>query len=195
LGDTTRKEVFLTFDAGYEGGYTPGILDTLKAEGVSAAFFLAGHYVESQPGLVKRMAAEGHTVGNHTYSHPSMPSLDAHTMGSEILAVTAKAKALTGSDMHYFRPPNGEMSERMLAVARDLGYVTVLWSLAFKDWEPLAGGPEESYTTVMSRLHPGAVILLHVASKDDAAALGKMISAIKANGYEFGTLQELGGER
>jgi peptidoglycan-N-acetylmuramic acid deacetylase len=191
LGDTAKREVFLTFDAGYEAGYTSRLLDVLKEEGVTAAFFISGYYIKSQPGLVKRMVAEGHTVGNHGYSHLSMPSLDVHTMRSEILAVGAKYKVLTGEDMRYFRPPSGELSARTLAVARDLGYVTVLWSLAYKDWEPLPGGPEESYQTLISRLHNGAVILLHVTSKDDAEVFQRMVRAIKAAGYEFGRLDEI----
>jgi peptidoglycan-N-acetylmuramic acid deacetylase len=191
LGDPAKQEVFLTFDAGYEGGYTAGLLDVLKQEGVPAAFFLSGHYVTSQPGLVKRMVAEGHTVGSHGYSHLSMPSLEVSAMRAEILSVSAKFKALTGKDMRYFRPPSGEVSERTLAVARALGYTTVMWSLAYKDWEPLPGGPEESYETLISRLHNGAVILLHVTSKDNAEVFPRMIAAIKAAGYRFGTLDEL----
>ncbi|MFZ1946207.1 MAG: polysaccharide deacetylase family protein [bacterium] len=191
LGDTAKKEVFLTFDAGYEAGYTSGLLDVLKEEGVTAAFFLAGHYVRSQPELVKRMAAEGHTVASHGYGHLSMPSLDVPEMRDEILAVSARAEALTGKKMRYFRPPKGEFSERALAVARGLGYVTVLWSLGYKDWEPMPGGSDESYRILMSRLHPGAVILLHAISKDNAEALQRMIQGIKAGGYAFGSLDEL----
>jgi peptidoglycan-N-acetylmuramic acid deacetylase len=195
LGDTAKTEVFLTFDAGYEAGYTSGLLDVLKEEGVPATFFLAGHYVRSQPELVRRMAAEGHTVANHSYSHKSMPSLEVREMGTEILAVDAKAEAITGKKMSYFRPPKGELSERVLAVARDLGYVTVLWSLGYKDWEPMPGGPDENYRILMSRLHPGAVILLHATSKDNADALPRMIQGVRAAGYAFATLDEFPGAR
>jgi peptidoglycan-N-acetylmuramic acid deacetylase len=191
LGDPAKPEVFLTFDAGYEGGYTPHLLDVLKAEGVKAAFFLSGHYVTGQPVLVKRMVAEGHIVGSHGYSHRSMPTLEVPVMRTEIVSVADKFKALTGKDMHYFRPPSGEVSERTLAVAHDLGYTTVMWSLAYEDWEPLPGGPEESYQTLITRLHNGAVILLHVTSKDNAEAFERMIAGIKAAGYRFGTLDEL----
>jgi peptidoglycan-N-acetylmuramic acid deacetylase len=195
LGDTAVKEIFLTFDAGYEAGYTSGLLDVLRDEGVGAAFFLTGHYLKTQPELVKRMVAEGHTVGNHTHSHPSMPSLDAAGMRAEIVAVASRFEALTGVEMPYFRPPSGELSERVLAVARGLGYVTVMWSLAYKDWEPMPGGPEESYRTLMARLHNGAVILLHVTSKDNAQALQGIIRSAKGEGYAFGSLGELYGRQ
>lgn len=192
LGDTAVKEVFLTLDAGYEAGYTSGLLDTLKAEGVRAIFFVTGHYLRTQPELVRRMVAEGHAVGNHTGSHASMPALDAAGMRAEIAEVQAGFEALTGAGMAYFRPPSGELSERVLAVARGLGYATVVWSLAYKDWEPVSGGPEGSHRTVVERLHNGAVILLHVTSEDNYAAFGRIIRSIKEQGYAFGTPDRLG---
>lgn len=191
LGDTTSNQVFLTFDAGYESGYTSGILDVLKSEGVQAAFFVTGHYIDSEPALVARMAAEGHIVGNHTRSHASLPTLNAGRMRAEMDEVAAAFKRVTGKEMRYLRPPSGEVSERALAVARQAGYVTVMWSLAFKDWEPLPGGPEENYRTLVSRLHNGAVILLHVTSADNAKMLRRAIASIRERGYTFGNLDLL----
>lgn len=191
LGDTGRRVVFLTFDAGYEVGYTPGLLDALRDEDVRAIFFITGNYLKSQPDLVRRMVAEGHEVGNHTRSHVSMPSLGAAGMRAEMLAVEDDFRTVAGRQMRLFRPPSGELSERLLAVANRVGYVTVMWSLAYKDWEPVPGGPEASYRTVMERLHSGAVILLHVTSKDNAAALSRIIRGTKQQGYSFGTPQGL----
>ena len=191
LGDTASKQVFLTFDAGYEAGYTSGILDVLKTEKVPAAFFITGYFIDSHPELVLRMVVEGHTVGNHTRSHRSLPSLEPSQMLKDLAALSGKFESLTGGKMRYMRPPSGELSERTLAVAREAGYVTVLWSLAFKDWEPLPGGPDESYRTLMARLHSGAVILLHVTSKDDALALSRSLQAIREQGYAFGTLDQI----
>jgi len=191
VGDTTKKVVYLTFDEGYENGYTPKILDILKENNVKAAFFVTGPYVKEQADLVKRMVEEGHIVGNHTVNHPSLPTLSDEKVKEEITMLGDMFKELTGKDMKYFRPPKGEYSERTLYLTKSLGYRTVFWSLALADWQPLPGGPEESYNTVMKRLHPGAVILLHAVSKDNALALDRIIKSIKAEGYEFKTLDDI----
>ncbi|ERM92054.1 MAG: putative xylanase/chitin deacetylase [Caldanaerobacter subterraneus] len=191
VGDTTKKVVYLTFDEGYEAGYTPRILDVLKENGVKAAFFVTGPYVKQQADLVKRMVEEGHIVGNHTVNHPSLPTLPDEKVKEEILGLEKMFEDLTGQKMKYFRPPRGEYSERTLYITKSLGYRTVFWSLAMADWQPLPGGPEESYSTVMKRLHPGAVILLHAVSKDNAQALDRIIKSIKEEGYEFKTLDDI----
>ncbi|MGF7430790.1 delta-lactam-biosynthetic de-N-acetylase [Thermoanaerobacterium thermosaccharolyticum] len=190
-GDTTKKDIYLTFDEGYENGYTPKILDILKANNVKAAFFVTGPYIKEHGDLVKRMVAEGHIVGNHTVNHPSLPKISDEKVKSEITGLAEMFKSLTGKDMHYFRPPMGEYSERTLYITKSLGYKTVFWSLALADWQPLHGGPEESYNTVMSRIHPGAVILLHAVSKDDTMALDRILKDLKAQGYVFKTLDDL----
>lgn len=190
-GDTTKKYVYLTFDEGYENGYTPKILDILKANNVKAAFFVTGPYIKEHGDLVKRMVAEGHIVGNHTVNHPSLPKLSDEKVKTEITGLAEMFKELTGKDMHYLRPPMGEYSERTLYIAKSLGYKTVFWSLALADWQPLPGGPDESYNTVMTRIHPGAVILLHAVSKDDTMALDRILKDIKAQGYVFKTLDDI----
>lgn len=191
VGDTTKKVVYLTFDEGYENGYTPKILDILKENNVKAAFFVTGPYVKEQADLVKRMVEEGHIVGNHTVNHPSLPTLSDEKVKEEITKLGDMFEELTGKKMKYFRPPKGEYSERTLYLTKSLGYRTVFWSLAMADWQPLPGGPEESYNTVMKRLHPGAVILLHAVSKDNALVLDRIIKSIKAEGYEFKTLDDI----
>jgi len=190
-GDTSKKVVYLTFDEGYENGYTPQILDILKENNVKAAFFVTGPYIKEKGDLVKRMVEEGHIVGNHSVNHYSMPSLSDEKVKEEINKLADMFKNLTGKEMHYFRPPKGEYSERTLYLTQQLGYKTVFWSIALADWKPLPGGPDESYNTVMKRLHPGAVILLHAVSKDDTLALDKIIKDIKAQGYEFKTLDDI----
>ncbi|PHO07112.1 delta-lactam-biosynthetic de-N-acetylase [Thermoanaerobacterium thermosaccharolyticum] len=190
-GDTTKKDIYLTFDEGYENGYTPKILDILKANNVKAAFFVTGPYIKEHGDLVKRMVAEGHIVGNHTVNHPSLPKISDEKVKSEITGLAEMFKSLTGKDMHYFRPPMGEYSERTLYITKSLGYKTVFWSLALADWQPLPGGPDESYNTVMSRIHPGAVILLHAVSKEDTIALDRILKDLKAQGYVFKTLDDV----
>ncbi|SNX54557.1 delta-lactam-biosynthetic de-N-acetylase [Thermoanaerobacterium sp. RBIITD] len=190
-GDTTKKIIYLTFDEGYENGYTPKILDILKANNVKAAFFVTGPYIKEHGDLVKRMVDEGHIVGNHTVNHPSLPKVSDERVKEEITKLGEMFKNLTGKDMHYFRPPMGEYSERTLYITKSLGYKTVFWSLAFADWQPLPGGSEESYNTVMKRIHPGAVILLHAVSKDDTMALDRILKDLKSQGYVFKSLDDL----
>ncbi|MDA8337390.1 MAG: polysaccharide deacetylase family protein [Peptococcaceae bacterium] len=191
IGSPAEKKVYLTFDEGYEKGYTPGILDTLAKRRVPAAFFVTGHYVKKHPDLVKRMVAEGHIVGNHTMTHPSLRGLATGQIKAELDGVNEAFTALTGQTMHYLRPPRGEYDENSLATASRLGYRTVFWSLAMADWLPLPGGPAESRATVTNRLHSGAIILLHAVSADNAAALDDILHDIKDAGYSFGTLDQL----
>lgn len=184
------KTVYLTFDEGYENGYTAQILDVLKKTGVPAAFFITGDYLNTQPELVKRMAEEGHSVGNHTYNHPSMPSVtDNEKLAKEILSLSQAYTQLTNKKMTLIRPPMGEFSERTLAISRDLGLKTVLWSFAYVDWaRDAVHGAQYAYEQIMPYMHDGAVILLHAVSKDNADVLERVITDLKAQGYTFGTL-------
>ncbi len=192
IGRPDEKVLYLTFDEGYEAGYTPKILDVLKENHVPAAFFVTGHYVRSQPELVKRMVAEGHIVGNHTDSHPSLPDISDEEIKKELAVVEEEFTRVTGvKGMKYLRPPKGEYSERTLAVTRQLGYYNIFWSLALVDWVPMAGGSQEAYNSVMKNLHNGAVILLHAVSADNTGALDRIIKDAKAQGYTFETLDDL----
>ncbi|WP_124332467.1 delta-lactam-biosynthetic de-N-acetylase [Paenibacillus macerans] len=193
LGDTSRKDLFLTFDNGYENGYTAPILDTLKAKKVPAVFFVTGHYVKDQPELLKRMVAEGHLIGNHSWSHPDMTTISDERIRDELERVKQETAKVTGrQEMKYLRPPRGIFSDRTLRVTKELGYTNVFWSVAYKDWDVKAQrGADYAYRQVVSQLHPGAVILLHSVSKDNAAALGSIIDEARRQGYEFKSLDEL----
>ncbi|MBR3779057.1 MAG: delta-lactam-biosynthetic de-N-acetylase [Clostridia bacterium] len=194
LGDTAQKRIYLTFDAGYENGYTAAILDTLKKQEVPAAFFVVGHYLESAPELVRRMAAEGHTVANHTYSHPDMSAIaDKSAFLHELVRVEEKYREVTGQEMgKFYRPPQGKYSESNLKMAHEAGYTTFFWSLAYVDWyvdkQPTR---EEALAKLTGRIHPGAVVLLHSTSATNAAVLDEVITKWKEMGYTFGSLSEL----
>jgi len=143
IGSPNEKAVYLTFDEGYENGYTARILDTLKANKVKAAFFVTGHYLKTQPELVKRMVEEGHIVGNHTDTHPSLPDVSDEQIKKELQTVEEGFEKVTGhKEMKYLRPPKGEYSERTLALTRELGYHNIFWSLALVDWVPMPGGAQ-----------------------------------------------------
>lgn len=191
IGNKESKCVYLTFDEGYEAGYTPQILDTLKANDVKAAFFITGHYLNTQPELVKRMIDEGHIVGNHTVNHPSMPDLDNDKLKEEITKLHTAVFEKFGYEMKYLRPPKGEFSQRTLHLTKSLGYTTVMWSFAYDDWDESKQG-RETYAKekVLSNLHNGAVMLLHSNSKDNCNILDEIIKEIKKQGYEFKTLDE-----
>lgn len=196
VGDTTQKRIYLTFDAGYENGYTPAILDTLKAQEVPAAFFVVGHYLESAPDLVRRMVAEGHTVANHTYSHPAMSAIsDTAAFLHELTRVEEAYRQVTGQEMpRYYRPPQGKYSAQNLQMACEAGYTTVFWSLAYVDWQVDAQPTrEQALEKLIGRIHPGAVVLLHATSATNAAVLEEVILKWKEMGYTFGTLAELCG--
>ncbi|WP_238456379.1 delta-lactam-biosynthetic de-N-acetylase [Desulfotruncus arcticus] len=192
IGNPEDKIVYLTFDEGYENGYTPKILDILKSNDVKAAFFVTGHYVKTQPDLVKRMVDEGHIVGNHTDSHPSMPDISDEQIKQELQIVENEYQNITDiKGMTYLRPPKGEYSERTLALTSEMGYSSIFWSIALVDWVPMPNGSDQAYQGVMDKLHNGAVILLHAISKDDTEALDKIIKDVKAQGYTFKTLDDL----
>lgn len=192
--DSESKVIYLTFDCGYENGFTPSILDTLKSEGVHAMFFVTKPFIKDNADLVKRMKEEGHMVGNHTVHHPSMPDLSVDEVKSEVLDCQAYMKEQTGYDMdHFIRPPKGEYSERTLQVCKDLGYKTIFWSIAYLDYDtknqPGAGYVLEQFK---NNHHPGAIPLIHNVSESNAQALPKVIAFLKSEGYTFGTLDQLG---
>lgn len=193
LGDTAQKKIFLTFDAGYEAGYTPKILDTLKKHDVKAAFFLVGNYLKTCPDLVKRMCAEGHIVGNHTDRHPDMSQISDEGFKKELEALEARYKETTGQDLpRFYRPPEGKYSERNLRQACNLGYKTVFWSVAYADWhkdnQPTR---KQAFDKLLPRIHPGAIVLLHSTSATNAEILDELLTIWKADGYAFGTLDEV----
>ncbi|MGD8191349.1 delta-lactam-biosynthetic de-N-acetylase [Brevibacillus ginsengisoli] len=193
LGDTSKKELYLTFDNGYENGFTAKILDVLKEKKVPAIFFVTGHYAKDQPELMKRMVQEGHLIGNHSWSHPDMTNIAESRIKEELEKVKAEVAQVTGQqNMSYLRPPRGIFNERSLAVSKSMGYTSVFWSIAYKDWDTKTQkGWKYAYDQVMAQLHPGAVILLHSVSEDNAQALGSIIDAARKQGYEFKSLTQL----
>ena len=197
LGDTSEKVIYLTFDAGYENGATERILDTLQKHNVKAAFFLVGNYIEKNADLVRRMAEEGHTVGNHTMHHPDMSGIsDKQAFTRELQDLEALYREKTGKSLpKYYRPPQGIYSEENLKMAKELGYRTVFWSLAYVDWKnDSQPTKEESFAKLLPRIHPGAVVLLHSTSETNAEILDELLTKWEEMGYRFGTLEELFGE-
>ncbi|MDH7480036.1 MAG: polysaccharide deacetylase family protein [Syntrophomonadaceae bacterium] len=192
IGDTSKKQIYLTLDCGYENGYTAIFLDVLKRHQVTAIFFVTGSYVENNPELVRRMAAEGHLIGNHSETHPSFPRLSDEEKRQEIQALNQRVEQLTGQTPRYFRPPSGEFDWRTLSVAREMGCRTVFWSLAYRDWlvdqQP---GREEARRQVLDNVHNGAIILLHAVSRSNCEAFDQVLSELKQQGYSFGTLDEI----
>ena len=194
VGEPDEKVIYLTFDAGYETGCMGQILDTLKVHNVKACFFLVGNYFEQNPDLVRRMADEGHLVGNHTEHHYDMSRIaDEATFTKELQLVEQRYEQITGRKMEkYYRPPQGVYSEENLKMAQKLGYRTVFWSLAYVDWyqdqQPTA---DEAYDKLLGRIHPGAIVLLHSTSSTNAAILDTLLTKWEEMGYRFGTLQEL----
>ena len=198
LGDTGQKVLYLTFDAGYENGNTANILDALKKHQVPAAFFLVGNFIEKNADLVRRMASEGHIVANHTMHHYDMSKLsDKASFAKELTDLEALYRETTGQDMpKFYRPPQGIYSEENLQMAKELGYKTVFWSLAYVDWNNDAQpSPETAYRKLLPRTHDGAVILLHSTSKTNGEILDTLLTRWKDMGYRFGTLEELFSEK
>ncbi len=183
------NEIYLTFDEGYENGYTPAILDVLKEKGVPAVFFVTYDYAKRNADLVQRMIDEGHIIGNHSYTHPSMPALSITKASIEITTLHNYIKDNFNYIMTLFRPPMGEFSERTLALTQSLGYKSVFWSFAYVDWDTRKQmGADRAYAKVVGGLHNGAVYLLHAVSKDNAEILGAVIDEAKKEGYQFAKL-------
>ena len=194
----SEKAIYLTFDAGYENGYTATLLDILKEEKVPAAFFVVGNFVEENPELVKRMTDEGHIVGNHTMHHPDMSAIsDEAGFRKEMSELEAAYKEAVGRDMlKFYRPPQGKYSERNLEMANRMGYTTVFWSLAYVDWlQDSQPSREEALNILNKRIHPGAIVLLHSTSKTNTEILQELLQGWKAQGYVFKSISELGVEK
>lgn len=195
IGDTDKKNLYLTFDSGYENGCTDIILDVLKEKNVPAAFFVTGYYFERQEALIKRMDDEGHIVGNHSWNHPSLPELKDEDVVTELAKVNDAFESLTGKEMDYLRPPQGTFNDRSMDIAKDEGYQHIFWSFAYVDWNPnTQKGKSYAYERILDRVHPGAVLLLHSVSRDNAEALADVIDDLEADGYQFQSLDHLTGK-
>ena len=182
------KKICLTFDEGYENGYTPQILDTLKEKNVKAIFFVTYDFASQNPDLVKRMIDEGHIVGNHSYRHYSMDEVSDDVAKEEVTYLHKYIKDKFNYTMSYFRFPKGEFSERSLQIVKDLNYKSVFWSFAYADWDPDNQTEEnQAFTHICESTHPGAILLLHAVSKTNADILGKVIDDITKQGYTFTT--------
>jgi peptidoglycan-N-acetylmuramic acid deacetylase len=196
MGNEDEKVLYLTFDAGYEMDFTDGILDVLQKHEVPAAFFLVGTYIRDYPDLVKRMVADGHIVANHTMSHPNMSKISTmETFKKELSQVEELYKTLIGQDMPmYYRPPNGDYSATNLKHAQELGYKTIFWSTAYKDWD-IKNQPsrDDAFAKLMPRTRPGSVILLHNVSKTNADIMEEFITRCTEEGYVFRCLNHLTG--
>lgn len=194
IGDTTKKKIYLTFDAGYENGCTAKILEILKKHNVQAAFFLVGNYIERNGDLVRQMVKDGHIVGNHTMHHPDMSKIsDYSAFQKELEDLEALFEQTTGEKMQkFYRPPQGIYSQSNLEMAQKLGYKTVFWSLAYVDWntssQPTA---EYAFSKLLPRSHNGMVVLLHSTSETNAAILDELLTKWENLGYTFGTIDEL----
>jgi peptidoglycan-N-acetylmuramic acid deacetylase len=194
VGDGEEKVIYLTFDCGYENGNTEPILDALKKHNATATFFVVGHFLETAPELVKRMVEEGHTVGNHTYHHPDMSAIsELSSFQKEVDDVAALFTEITGQEMtKYYRPPQGKYSTENLAMAKELGYSTFFWSLAYVDWnvdeQPTK---EEAFDKLLSRIHPGAIVLLHSTSKTNGEILDELLTKWEDMGYTFRPLSDI----
>ena len=191
LGNKEEKTIYLTFDEGYEAGYTKQMLEILKANNVKATFFITAHYLNTQEELVRNMIADGHIVGNHTVNHKSMPDLTEEEIKSEIGKLHEMVKKKFDYDMKYMRPPKGEFSERTLIETQKLNYITVMWSFAYEDWnEKKQMDLNRAKEKIIKNLHNGEIMLLHGNSKTNLNILDWMIKEVKKEGYEFKNLDE-----
>lgn len=194
VGNSEDKVIYLTFDAGYENGNTAPILDALKKHNAPATFFVVGHYLESAPELVKRMVDEGHSVGNHTYHHLDMSKIaDKAAFQKEMEDVEALYTKITGEGLAmYYRPPQGKYSAENLKMAKEMGYQTFFWSLAYVDWyQDKQPSKEEAFEKLVGRIHPGAVVLLHSTSETNAKILDELLTEWEKMGYQFLPLSDL----
>lgn len=191
LGKDSKKVIYLTFDEGYEAGYTESILNTLQQNDVKATFFITSHYLNTASNLVERMINEGHTVGNHTCNHPSMPSISDEKIEEELMKLHQAVYEKFNYEMKYMRPPKGEFNERTLKKTSELGYKTVMWSFAYCDWdEKKQPSIEEAQKIIINNLHCGEIMLLHPNSKTNSEVLDTVIKEAKSQGYEFRLLDQ-----
>ena len=191
MGNKENKYVYITFDLGYEAGYTENILNTLKENDVNATFFITAHYVNTASDLVQRMINEGHIIGNHTVNHKSMPTLTEEQLTKEIMTLHTNIYERYNYEMRYMRPPKGEYSERSLNVVTKLGYIPVMWSFAYADWdEKKQPSNDEGKKKIIENMHNGEIMLLHATSKTNMEILDEVIKQIKNMGYEFKSINE-----
>ena len=191
IGNNSTKYIYLTFDEGYEAGYTKQILETLKNNNVIATFFITAHYCNSASDLVKQMIDYNQIVGNHTCNHKSMPSISNEEINREVMDLHKTIYEKYGYEMKYLRPPKGEFSERTLAQTASLGYKSVLWSFAYLDWdENKQPNLENAKKKILDNVHNGEIMLLHGNSITNASILDSVIKEIKNMGYEFRSLDD-----
>lgn len=194
VGDGNEKVIYLTFDCGYENGNTEPILDALQKHNVQATFFVVGHFLETSPDMAKRMVEDGHTVGNHTYHHLDMPTIsDMDTFRQEVDDVADLFREITGTELSmYYRPPQGKCNTENLKMAQELGYSTIFWSLAYVDWnQDDQPSHEEAFDKLTTRIHPGAIVLLHNTSQTNGEILDELLTKWEEMGYTFKPLSEL----
>ena len=192
--DTDEKILYLTFDAGYENGNTPAILEALKKHQAPAVFFAVGNFIKDNPDLIKRMITEGHIVGNHTMTHPDMSQISSmESFQKELEGVEELYTSVTGEPMtKFYRPPRGVYSTENLSMAKELGYSTFFWSLAYVDWiQEQQPSKEEAFQKLIPRIHPGAIVLLHNTSSTNAAILDELLTRWEEMGYQFHSIKEL----
>lgn len=191
MGNNDDKTIYLTFDLGYEGGYTAKILDALKEKNAKATFFITAHYLNTAPDLVERMINEGHIVGNHTVNHKSMPDLTDEELKKELMNLNQALYEKFGYEMKYMRPPKGEFSERTLSLTDSLGFRTVMWSFAYVDWnDDKQPSKDEAMKKIINNLHNGEIMLLHATSKTNSEIMAEMLDKIRESGYEIKSLEE-----
>ena len=192
--DTDEKILYLTFDAGYENGNTPAILEALKKHQAPAVFFAVGNFIKDNPDLIKRMITEGHIVGNHTMTHPDMSQISSmESFQKELEGVEELYTSVTGEPMtKFYRPPRGVYSTENLSMAKELGYYTFFWSLDYVDWiQEQQPSKEEAFQKLIPRIHPGAIVLLHNTSSTNAAILDELLTKWEEMGYQFHSIKEL----
>ena len=191
VGDKNEKVIYLTFDCGYENGYTNMILDVLKEENVNATFFLTGHYIKSAPNIVLRMKNDGHIIANHSNKHKDITKIKSEEIKKEIIDLETMCYNLTGSHLtKFYRPPAGNFDDKSLSVVNELGYKTMFWSLAYPDWNH-NNSVEYTVKEVMQNIHNGAIILMHAVSKSNAMALKTIINELKSEGYTISSTLNL----
>lgn len=192
--DTEEKVLYLTFDCGYENGNTPAILDALKKHRATGTFFAVGNFIRDNPDLIKRIVREGHTVGNHTMTHPNMSKISSlESFTEELKGVEELYEEVTGTPMtRFYRPPQGIYSRENLSMAKSLGYCTFFWSLAYVDWyQDKQPTKEEAFSKLLPRIHPGAIVLLHNTSSTNGAILDELLTRWEEMGYHFDSLAHL----
>lgn len=193
VGSKDSKRVYLTFDCGYENGYTERVLDVLENHGITAVFFITGHYIDSASKIVLRMKEDGHVIGNHSNKHKDITTLTETEIKNEINELEEKYKKLTNSNLDpFYRPPEGKFDSKSLSVVRKMGYTTLFWSLAYQDWNH-QNSTDFVMKEVSKNIHNGAIILMHTVSEANSLALEKIIISLTKDGYSFGDVYELLG--